>query len=65
MTIPITTTAPWLIFALLSAFFGILLHYGTRYPKDPTVVGWLCWAAVLYILQAVIYATWRGWIHWE
>jgi hypothetical protein len=65
MTIPITLIAPWVIFALISALVGIFLHFGTRYPKDPTFVGWLIWAISLYAAQATIYATWRGWVHWS
>lgn len=65
MTIPITLIAPWIIFAVIAAYAGLLLHFGIRYPKDPTFGGWLIWALSLYAVQATIYATWRGWLHWS
>lgn len=64
MTIPITLIAPWFILAVISAYTGLILYLVTRYPKDPTFIGWLIWALSLYAVQATIYASYRGWIIW-
>lgn len=65
MNIPITQALPWVAMGILAAIAAILLHVWTRYPRDPTKLGFVLWFVVLYGLMALGYATVRGWITWS
>lgn len=65
MTIHISSLIPWVVFAIVSAWGGGIAYLITFYPRDPTLKGWACWAAAIFIGLSVLYATYLGWMRWE